>query len=338
MKPWSCSVLVSLSALAGLAHTQDPGNNNCRTNDECKQEFCDDVTIACLLPLPGPGTSIPVVPLTPEQLATFEDCIRAQLSVHQVCVDRICVTGYNAAQVAPTSESCRTQWMADESTCKSGANFCSQTYETEIHPDIRDALRKACSDAALMRYRRCRFHAQSTDPQGLYFFEEQAVYNEVFTQQLYEPADGQSIASLVWVPQGEGSELVAGMSYTVLIPTLAGQSAVVDSGVIGAAADGLFKVALSLDELPDSIGVSNFSVMVDWLDADGEYLWNAPFSFTIAESGIPGDFNRDGERNASDLSAFIDAYDHNAPRADRNGDGVVNATDLELFLAEYDAG
>lgn len=188
-----------------------------------------------------------------------------------------------------------------------------------------------------MRYQRCRFHAQSTSPQGLYAFEEEAIYNEVFSQRLYVPAEGEDVASMVWVPQGEGSELVDGMSYTVLIPTLDGESIVLDSGMIPAAADGLFEVALNLNELPGSIGVSRISVMVDWLDARGEYLWNAPFLFTIAESGIPGDFDRDGERNAADLGAFIDAYDHNAPRADRNGDGVVNATDLELFLAEYDA-
>ncbi|MFB3430681.1 MAG: GC-type dockerin domain-anchored protein [Phycisphaerales bacterium] len=336
MKPWSCSVLVSLSALAGLAHTQDPGNNNCRTNAECKVEFCDDVILACIAPMPGGST--PVQPLTPEQRAVFDNCIRAQLAVHQVCVNRICVTGYNEAQVAPTSESCRQQWVTEDGGCRSGSSFCNEDYEPDIHPEVRDAIRTACAEAALMRYQRCRFHAQSTSPQGLYAFEEEAIYNEVFSQRLYVPAEGEDVASMVWVPQGEGSELVDGMSYTVLIPTLDGESIVLDSGMIPAAADGLFEVALNLNELPGSIGVSRISVMVDWLDAEGEYLWNAPFLFTIAESGIPGDFDRDGERNAADLGAFIDAYDHNAPRADRNGDGVVNATDLELFLAEYDAG
>jgi hypothetical protein len=186
-----------------------------------------------------------------------------------------------------------------------------------------------------MRYKRCRFHAQPTGTQGLYAFEEQAIYNEVFTQRRYEPAEGHNIASLVWVPQGEGSQLVGDMSYSVVIPTLDGTSIVLDSGVMGAMQDGLFEITLSLEELPGSIGVSHFSVMVDWLDSDGEYLWSAPFSFAIAESDIPGDFNRDGERNADDLVAFLDAYDNNAPRADLNRDGVVDAEDLAIFLAEY---
>ncbi len=101
--------------------------------------------------------------------------------------------------------------------------------------------------------------------------------------------------------------------------------------------EGIIDAELDTEQIAGHLYFQDQPLIVEYL-MDGDTMFMESIRISIAESGIPGDFDRDGERNAADLSAYIDAYDHNAPRADRNGDGVVNATDLELFLAEYDAG
>ncbi len=97
------------------------------------------------------------------------------------------------------------------------------------------------------------------------------------------------------------------------------------------------EVFVDLRSIPQANYGYDLDLLIEWRDGD-ELVMALDHFLPIMESGVPGDFDRDGERNAADLSAYIDAYDHNAPRADRNRDGVVNAADLELFLAEYDAG
>jgi hypothetical protein len=101
--------------------------------------------------------------------------------------------------------------------------------------------------------------------------------------------------------------------------------------------EGIIDAELDTEEIAGQLYFQDQPLIVEY-QMEGNTVFMESVRISIAESGIPGDFNRDGERTANDLAAFIDAYDHNAPRADRNRDGVVNAADLELFLAEYDAG
>jgi len=100
-------------------------------------------------------------------------------------------------------------------------------------------------------------------------------------------------------------------------------------------ADMCTEVTIDLNTVRESLYGTDLDLFVSWCEGD-ETILSLDYLLPIAESGIPGDFDRDGERTPHDLSAFLDAYQNNAPRADRNGDRVVNAEDLALFLAEYD--
>lgn len=99
--------------------------------------------------------------------------------------------------------------------------------------------------------------------------------------------------------------------------------------------DGIIDAMLDTEDIAGQLYYQDQPLIVEY-QMDGNTIFMESIRLSIAESGIPGDFDRDGERTAHDLTAFLDAYENSAPRADRNGDRVVNAEDLALFLAEYD--
>ncbi|MFU8828276.1 MAG: GC-type dockerin domain-anchored protein [Phycisphaerales bacterium] len=151
----------------------------------------------------------------------------------------------------------------------------------------------------------------------------------------WQPSEGISSASFVLVPLDDTTSRVTHAVVSSLLWTGERWERVV-LGEFERGADMLTEVLIDLRSIPEASYGSDLDLLVEWMEGD-EFLTAFDHFLPIHESANPGDFNRDGERNADDLVAFLDAYDNNAPRADLNYDGVVDAADLELFLMHFDA-
>lgn len=75
--------------------------------------------------------------------------------------------------------------------------------------------------------------------------------------------------------------------------------------------------------------------------ADGESLSLdsiAVDSFSSAATNCLADVNGDGEVTPTDFSAWIGAYNTNAPGCDQNGDGACTPTDFSAWINNYNNG
>jgi len=64
----------------------------------------------------------------------------------------------------------------------------------------------------------------------------------------------------------------------------------------------------------------------------------AAYVFNIEEATCPADLNGDGALNFFDVSAFLIAYQSQAPAGDFNGDGMYNFFDISVFLTAFNTG
>lgn len=64
----------------------------------------------------------------------------------------------------------------------------------------------------------------------------------------------------------------------------------------------------------------------------------AAYVFSVGEPGCPADLNGDGTLNFFDVSAFLVAFQSQAPAGDFNSDGAYNFFDVSAFLTSFNAG
>ena len=55
-------------------------------------------------------------------------------------------------------------------------------------------------------------------------------------------------------------------------------------------------------------------------------------------SPCPADTNNDGALTPADFTAWINAFNNNAPECDQNGDGSCTSTDFTAWINNYNAG
>jgi hypothetical protein len=90
-------------------------------------------------------------------------------------------------------------------------------------------------------------------------------------------------------------------------------------------------------ELAHATRYAHAAVTVDWY-AGGAPVDGAAFSVELAESGVAGDYNRDGTVDSADLVAYLDSYGVGTGRADLDADGEVDLADLTQQIAEMNSG
>ncbi len=101
----------------------------------------------------------------------------------------------------------------------------------------------------------------------------------------------------------------------------------------GQVRDGVeFEAPLIADRLVASDQVSLLAV---FFDADGVPRLAEFGKVRLAESEVPGDWNRDGVRNTRDMSDYFGAYYARVPRADLTGDDAHDAADVHGFLETF---
>jgi hypothetical protein len=93
-----------------------------------------------------------------------------------------------------------------------------------------------------------------------------------------------------------------------------------------------FQISLADLNLVDTDQVALLAV---FFDADGVPRLAEFGKLRIAESPVPGDWNRDGAKNAFDLADYFDAFFAQVDRADLNADQSHDASDAQLFLQEF---
>lgn len=320
----TASLLVAAGSTTML-HADDPGNTGCtQTPEACWQEvFCDRVS-ACL---ESAGNSS----------SAFLACLMDDaVTGHQVCSDNICPNTYFVAQERPTNKQCNDMYDARQKYCKfSGPNrtICGRTSTFGSSSGFRDALRAACAKAARQEWLACLSNASpNLDPSEFNSGIHQCAAME---SEMINPAQGIHAGQIVLVPMSECSSSVDRAIVRAML-WIESDWEWVTLGEFDRGADMCTEVSVDTKLLSSLHYISDLSITINWMDGE-RMVWGTAYDLTIAESRIPGDFNRDGERNADDLVAFLDAYDNNAPRADLNYDGVVDAADLELFLMQFDA-
>ncbi len=100
------------------------------------------------------------------------------------------------------------------------------------------------------------------------------------------------------------------------------------------------------------------SFMVDVLETDPG-VWQATAIIDVSDEDLPGegpgsvivltmqvevvseclaDVNGDGMVTPTDFTAWVGAYNSNAPECDQNGDGVCTPTDFSAWIGNYNAG
>ncbi|MFI4853781.1 MAG: GC-type dockerin domain-anchored protein [Phycisphaerales bacterium JB065] len=317
--------LLALSASA-ILHADDPSDDGCtQTRDTCWQEvFCDMVS-QCLEQADGSSTA-------------FHTCLMNDAVVgHDTCTDNICPDSYAQQLDTPTNKICNDLYKERKEYCKfegPDRRICGLSSNFGTNSGARDALKAACAQAARNEWLACLADASpNIDPSA---FSEGVVTDAAIAAGNWSPASGVDTGSILLVPMSECSAQVD----RAIVEAMIWNGSEWEWVVIGEflrGRDMCTEVSVHMQSIPSSMYSSDLDLLISWMSGD-EQIWGSAYDLPIAESGIPGDFNRDGDRNTADLSAFIDAYDHNAPRADRNHDGVVNAADLELFLTEFDAG
>jgi hypothetical protein len=347
---------LSLSALIAIAgsHTAiagdpdpDPGEEEECTNTEtpeiCEAEWCHSIIVGCLAFIHPPADHEPI---PQEDIDELLDCLQTTYGTHQECLAKVCPDKYVIAQEYPTYTQCTNRWAQEKNNCNSAEFFCSISYETGMHPDLRAHLRAACRKAADNRYKACWSKAEpsydpgngggsrTVSPESGEDLLEGLLGNEVFSTRMFIPAEDKNIASATWIPLPGIGESVRSMQTVLVLPDYE-KGIIIHSDPILPDEDGMYTLEFSSESIDRFIGIDHFSVMIQWRDSKGVLVWGEPMEFTIAETDIPGDFDRNGQRDAADLVAFLDTYDLKAPRADLSGDMVVDATDLALFLAEY---
>ncbi len=311
----------------GVLHATDPSNpNECtQTPMSCWDEvFCANV-FSCL-------------DSSPNEKA-FYDCLLLGVVAYERCSNKICHDTWTQTQVLPTNQQCLDQYENRRD------NYCEFQIPSTLGQvcgkrdhhfgpsgNWADSLTTACKQAAHKEYLACLDAATPNISPST--FSDNTLLDGSLKAGEWSPSEGIWSGTLLLVPI---DEVTARVDRAVV-------SSAVWSGnqwqrvVIGEyfrGADMFTEVSVDLRSISQANYGSDLDLLVEW--RDGEELVMALDHFLpIAESGIPGDFDRDGERTAHDLTAFLDAYENSAPRADRNGDRVVNAEDLALFLAEYD--
>ncbi len=97
--------------------------------------------------------------------------------------------------------------------------------------------------------------------------------------------------------------------------------------------------ANELNAIPQSVVTSQpdgFSIRHDTSLFFEVYGYMAQFS--ASDSPCVVDVNGDGQVSPTDFSAWIGAYNANAPECDQNGDGVCTPTDFSAWIGNYNAG
>ncbi len=61
-------------------------------------------------------------------------------------------------------------------------------------------------------------------------------------------------------------------------------------------------------------------------------------TWTVTLDNCPADVNGDGSVTPTDFSAWVGAFNSNAPECDQNGDGMCTPTDFSAWVGNYNAG
>lgn len=199
-----------------------------------------------------------------------------------------------------------------------------------------DALRSVCMTAAKLEKDMCRNRVLQVDPIAMKSFlsGEAILENKITRLQQFTPSEQQTTAQWIGVPMPDSQNLT-GATLRVLTQSATGEMEWVDfSEHTLDAASGMVVVELNLNDVPRSVSLPKLAVTVTW-HFDGAVSIPEAYIFDIAESGIKGDFDRNGVVNEADLIAFTESHNQNGLRADMNRNGVVNASDIDLFLSDF---
>ncbi len=83
------------------------------------------------------------------------------------------------------------------------------------------------------------------------------------------------------------------------------------------------------------VGTNTVSFIVMFYDDNDMPVLAEQSSITIEDSVIPGDWNRDLNKDFLDISSYIATFNAGLPRADLVNDGVLDSLDVNEFLAMY---
>ena len=67
------------------------------------------------------------------------------------------------------------------------------------------------------------------------------------------------------------------------------------------------------------------------------FAYSKPTQFVTA-APCPADTNNDGVLTPTDFTAWVGAFNTNAPECDQNGDGMCTPTDFSAWIGNYNAG
>jgi hypothetical protein len=212
---------------------------------------------------------------------------------------------------------------------------CFDSIPAGWQPGQIDTLRSWCLSAAQLEYNICKARVLDTDPIAMQSFisGEAVLENKIVQKESFDPSSNETVAQWIGVPMPDATGLT-GATLRVLSHNNDGLAWIDYSYQAIDPATQMVEVKLNVHDVPGSMAIPKLPVSITWHFDGGEEISQVHI-FDIAESGLLGDFDRDGTVTEADLIAFMDVFDTSGLRADIDRNGVVDTDDLNAFLADY---
>lgn len=346
-KPRGLTPSITLLLVIGSAVSYaDPGHTPpCKTPSECMAEVLCPGILTCRnnhgdpVPYIDPDTGLHSYDFLDPNFTSLNRhlirCLDTLTDAFKSCTQAICSETFLNAPASPSFAGCMTDWNNRRTAyfTNSHQDICTGL-PLFIHPSEYSVYHEMCVRAADALLARCLSLVLNPSPAQAMAIQDGLFLDGVFASERASSIRGEVDGSALWIPMHIDSPPVTEIAlYTQSID--GGSSVVSEIGVYGFSDDGTIEVRIDVSDIPSALYQRSLPVVLQWRNGN-ETVHAQMFRIAVEDSGIPGDFNRDGARTVEDLTAYIDAYQNSAPRADLNWDGVVDAADFELFLMQFD--
>lgn len=312
----------------GLAYAVTPPGSTA-TREDCWDAYCQNVK-NCISSTENPQLLRQCLNL---RITSLSDCLQS--------VENWVPYGSWEPALAGdlTLDWCRLAFDARVTRCMglpaSDNETCFDSIPAEWQPDQIDLLRSWCLSAAQLEYNICKAKAIESDPIAMQSFAsgKAILENKIVQRAKFDPSSDETLAQWIGVPMQDATGLT-GATLRVVSHGDNGLAWIDFSYQAIDQATQMVEVKLDVHDVPGSLALTELPVSVTWHFDSGENISQVHI-FDIAESGVPGDFDRDGVVTEADLVAFTEVFDASGLRADIDRNGVFDGADVSAFLSDY---